>query len=205
MIADTMVHARNLTELGRTIQAELNERRWSIRRLAEETGVDSGTISRTMRGITEPSPKTIQAIGQALGLDYIHLARLSGIPIPAIPGERDSSVEYIAQKLQALPTPFRELTFDATGCVVDTIWRLVLKLDGRTAQRVGEGRDEASLVLLLTPEEVQVLRAALNLYIELEQEGSEEETERFRQALSKLSKPALLAISEEVNRVLAET
>jgi transcriptional regulator with XRE-family HTH domain len=109
-----------LTDLGHEILRHLGPR--SQRWLAEQSGINQGTISRLMRGKHEPTPSTLDALGRALNVDPLHLMRLAGLPLPTAHLNRDARVEYTAQRLndliQDLPAELQDAMIDAVSGVV---------------------------------------------------------------------------------------
>lgn len=97
--------------LGNEINSHLSRLKWSQRRLARESGITSGTISKIMRDEHRASPDTIDAIARALGIDSLYLMNLAGIPVPH--ENVDPSIEYIAQQLASLPKEVREIATDS--------------------------------------------------------------------------------------------
>lgn len=116
--------ANELSSLAKEIQKHLERLSWSQRTLAHDAGVGHATISRLIRGTHNPSPETLDAIAKALGVDTLHLMRLAGLPLPPSKVERDPSVEYIAQRLDALPAEMRERAVDVVGGIVDAFWEM---------------------------------------------------------------------------------
>ena len=98
--------------------------------LAEEAGIGQATVSRMLRGIYTPSPKTLQAVSQALGLDNVYLMRLSGLPLPEEGQQRDPSVEYLADRLNELPSDARKIAAtagSALGAQLDAIYAMLAR------------------------------------------------------------------------------
>lgn len=123
VLYDYLIMARDLTAFGIEVQEHLDRLGWSRRRLAEEAGLTAGTVSRVMRGLNRPEDETIEAIAGALRIDSLHLKRLAGYIAPK-PSDRHASVEYIANRLNALPPVVREEAIQALGAQLDTIYRI---------------------------------------------------------------------------------
>ena len=49
------------------------ERGWTVRRLAEESGVDKNTVSDVERGVRNPNPITMHKLAEALGAEVVDL------------------------------------------------------------------------------------------------------------------------------------
>ena len=49
------------------------ERGWTVRRLAEESGVDKNTVSDVERGVRNPNPITMHKLAEALGVEVVDL------------------------------------------------------------------------------------------------------------------------------------
>ncbi|MGB0385525.1 MAG: helix-turn-helix domain-containing protein [Ardenticatenaceae bacterium] len=118
-----------LTHFGRELQKYLERRGWSRRRLAEEAGVDVSTVSRMMRGIQQPTHKTVQLIADALEVDPFHLKRIAGLRVQQPRKARNPSVEYLAQRLDDLPPEIQEQAIEALGAQLDVIYN-IMKLSG---------------------------------------------------------------------------
>ena len=58
------------------------ERGWTVRRLAEESGVDKNTISEAERGKRKPNPITMHKLAQALEVEVRDLFPLEKTPLP---------------------------------------------------------------------------------------------------------------------------
>ena len=58
------------------------ERGWTVRRLAEESGVDKNTISEAERGKRNPNPITMHKLARALGVEVRELLPLGPAPLP---------------------------------------------------------------------------------------------------------------------------
>jgi transcriptional regulator with XRE-family HTH domain len=98
-----MIHCMSTVQpgpLGRTIEERLENLGWSQNELARRAGIDSGTVSRLIRGVHEPTMGTLESIAKALDLNPVQLFRLAGIPIPV--GQYDDETAYIAQRLAEL-------------------------------------------------------------------------------------------------------
>jgi transcriptional regulator with XRE-family HTH domain len=112
------------TELRSYIQQYLDRRGWTMRRLAEEAGISHSTVSRLMRGEIESSPETLAAIAKVMGVDAAFLMRLAGVPLPTPAKDRHPTAEYISQRLDDLPSYYRELAIEAVAGVVDSFSRV---------------------------------------------------------------------------------
>lgn len=123
-----LIHMSNgsddLTELGQELEEYLQRLGWSRRRLAEEAGLTIATISRLMRGLQPATHENIEAIAAAFQMDPFYLKRRAGLMAPLPGAERDPTVEYIAQRLEALPPAVREEAVDALGAQLDTIYKV---------------------------------------------------------------------------------
>ena len=49
------------------------EKGWTVRRLAEESGVDKNTVSDVERGVRNPNPITMHKLAEALGVEVMEL------------------------------------------------------------------------------------------------------------------------------------
>ena len=49
------------------------ERGWTVRRLAEESGVDKNTVSDVERGVRNPNPITMHKLAEALGVEVVEI------------------------------------------------------------------------------------------------------------------------------------
>lgn len=117
-----MLMARdNYTQLGREIYHHLQRMEWSQRELARRTGISSSNISKMVRGKHRPTPETLEIIGNALGVDHVHLMRLSGIPLPKDKEERDPAIEHIAQRLESLPPQAQGPALHFIGSQIDAL------------------------------------------------------------------------------------
>lgn len=112
-----------LTPLGSEIQGHLDRKGWSRSELARRTKakLNVSTISRVMRGLLPATHENVEQIADALGVDGERLKRLAGLRVVTPPGDRDATVEYIAQKLTDLPPAARERAVDALGAQLDAI------------------------------------------------------------------------------------
>ena len=57
------------------------ERGWTVRRLADESGVDKNTISEAERGLRKPNPITMYKLARALGVGVRELFPLGPSPL----------------------------------------------------------------------------------------------------------------------------
>jgi transcriptional regulator with XRE-family HTH domain len=183
-----MKTVRALNLVGREIDKHLKRLKWTIRRLSEASGVPHPTISRLMRGVHVPTPETLDAIGRALGVDPVHLMRLAGIPLPVPVRDRDATIEYIALRLSEIPESHRQYAVNTVAMAVD-MWSLHaqgLPANGngheadseaeQLAQIEQDAEDEPRFSIPpLSFKELAVMRAALNVYIELAETEREEE------------------------------
>lgn len=123
--------AEGLTELGKLIQQHLDRLDWSRNELGRRAGLDSGTVSRLMRGVTLPTHESVEKVADALRLDHSYLKQVAGLPAAPPPAERDERVEYIAQQLQALPEDMREDAIDALGGQLASYYRIMERAQER--------------------------------------------------------------------------
>ncbi len=70
------------------VRAVRAERGWTVRRLAEESGVDKNTISEAERGLRKPNPITMHKLARALGVEVADLFPKSAAPPPSPRGRR---------------------------------------------------------------------------------------------------------------------
>lgn len=120
---------KQLTPLGEEIQKHLDRTGWSQRGLASKAELAHSAISKIMRGKTNPTPSTINAIGQALNVDPMHLMRLAGIPVSK--AKRNPSVEYVAQRLDNLPSNAQVVVISAINALIDAMISLYEKGESR--------------------------------------------------------------------------
>lgn len=118
--------------LGLEIQRLLGDRTqvW----LSEQSGVSQSTISRITTGFhKDPArlAKALDAIARALSVDSAHLLRIAGLSLPAAELGSNPEVEYLIQKLYALPPDLQREAVDTLGSMLDTIYK-VAGLNART-------------------------------------------------------------------------
>ncbi len=109
------------TKLGREINDYLEKMRWSQRELARRTNISSSNISKLMRGKHTPTPETLTIIGNALGIDPMHLMRLADILPSSDKNGRDPAIEYLAQRLERMPLLARSPTIEFISTQIDAI------------------------------------------------------------------------------------
>ncbi|MGB0385522.1 MAG: helix-turn-helix domain-containing protein [Ardenticatenaceae bacterium] len=109
-----------MNDLGQEINELLGSR--SQLWLAEQAGIRQASVSRIIHGKQRPTPSTLEAIAQVLGVDPLHLMRLAGVPLPPATNDRDPSVEYIAQRLDKFPEATRKKAIHAVSSVLDAIY-----------------------------------------------------------------------------------
>ena len=117
-----MVMNTEMRKLGREIEKALAGRSQSW--LARKSGVGQPTISRLIRGQVKPTPKTLEALANALGLDPLRFMKLAGIPLPLSSEELDPATMHIAQRIAKLPAIPRELAINTIGNMLDAIYQL---------------------------------------------------------------------------------
>lgn len=61
------------------------ERGWTVRRLAQESGVDKNTISEAERGLRNPNPITVHKLAGALGVEVSDLFPKAQAALPLEP------------------------------------------------------------------------------------------------------------------------
>lgn len=124
--------------------------------LAEHAGVAQSTISRLLRGLHEPEPKTLERIANVLGVDPRAFLELAGLPVsrPA----RDPQVEYLAQRLEDLPPGVRGYAIDLVRDAIDTFWRLAAETGAAPERPGGEPRAPAPPLAAEASEAEQVAR-----------------------------------------------
>jgi transcriptional regulator with XRE-family HTH domain len=151
--------------LGAAIERHLGER--SQTWLAKQAKTTQPTISRIIRGVHIPAPDTIEAIAKALEIDAFYLLRLAGLPV-ATTKARDPTVEYLADRLDALPPPVRDEAVDALGALLDAIYKIA-------------GLKAASPVIVSTItgdfpvlDDVEYLKAIIRQFHDADPEGYEE-------------------------------
>jgi transcriptional regulator with XRE-family HTH domain len=64
------------------------ERGWTVRRLAQESGVDKNTISEAERGLRNPNPITMHKLAGALGVEVSDLLRRAAWDAAVVEGRR---------------------------------------------------------------------------------------------------------------------
>lgn len=121
--------------------------------LAVASGVGQSTISRLLRGVYTPDPKTLERLAPALGVDPARLMALAGFPVST--KNLDPHAAYIAARLSELPSEVRDYAIDAVSAVVDAWSRQV---EGKPAN--GRFREEQEI----EPEPIplDVLEAVVN-------------------------------------------
>lgn len=71
-------------EIGHRLKAAREAKGYSLRQLAESTGIDFGYIGRLERGhIAEPGPGRLQRLAEALDIDLEDLYGLAGYITPS--------------------------------------------------------------------------------------------------------------------------
>lgn len=114
------------------------ERGWTVRRLAEESGVDKNTISEAERGKRNPNPITMHKLARALGTEVADLFPKAQASLPDFEDERRPSV--LAEAVVAAADIWmREIT--APGAAWQTIYQAgekVLDLQDFISTRLGE-------------------------------------------------------------------
>lgn len=128
-----IMSSSDLTPLGQEIDNHLKRLGWSQRKLAEEADIDSASVSRLMRGVQDATHPLIEKIADALRVDVLHLKEVAGLRVITPPAQRDSRVEYIAQRIDALPDAIKEQAIDAVGAQVDAIYNIA-GVEARTAE-----------------------------------------------------------------------
>lgn len=116
--------SKELNEFGNEIQDRLLEKGWSRSELARQAGLDVSTISRVMRGLQDATHPVVEKISDALKVDVSHLKTLAGLRVVSPPTDRDPRIEYIADRMNALPKQVREAAIEALGTQLDVIYRL---------------------------------------------------------------------------------
>ncbi len=125
------------------------EKGWTVRRLAEESGVDKNTISGAERGLRNPNPITMHKLAGALGVEVADLfpkaqeaSRLLEQPPTASPEVREWLVERGAKFAVLSDAEFSELVLnmeagthendllDSIECLVEEI-----TLEDRSVER----------------------------------------------------------------------
>ena len=146
MVYAKMIHikSRKYGLLGQEIEKHLKRKRWSQRALAREAGIASSTISNIMRDEHRPTPETIDAIANVLGLDPVHLMRLAGMPVP-VSKKRNPSIEYIAQRLDDLPTDMQKKVVEILGAQLEAFIEMWEREKLLTAQLAQLEKEKAAL------------------------------------------------------------
>ncbi len=156
----------NQTELGRKINERLKELRWSQRELSRRTDISHSNISKIMRGVHRPTPETLTALGEELGLNPFHLMRLAGIPLPEDKNKRDPTIEHIAQRLERLSPKIKPLiisSIDSQISAIEAVENLTLaKTELSDADLLIVNRQDSKKVLMelsafLSSEDIQRL------------------------------------------------
>jgi transcriptional regulator with XRE-family HTH domain len=169
--------SKNLSPLGDEIQKHLDKRGWSQRTLAMYADIGSGTVTRVMHGTHATTPKTLQAIADALEINVEPLMRLAGINLPVPAKERHQTAEYIAQQLHELPPYYRELAIEAVAGMVDAFRRVARGepangLDGQPIlpphQTESTQPQEPGAAPSIEPEVMTMIRSAVT---QLQEEG----------------------------------
>lgn len=165
-----MKTVRELTLVGLEIDKQQKRLKWTLRRLSEESGVPHPTISRLKYGVHTPTPETLSAIGNSLGVDPTHLMRLAGIPIPAPQKDRHPTAEYISQRLDQLPAWLQEHAIDAVAGVVDQFLKVAAGLPANGNGNALSIRQGIRTGSPLTLEEAEELQRCLVDYIQRQKE-----------------------------------
>lgn len=79
---------------GERVKAELKKRKLSARYLAQQSGLDEGSLSRLIRGERNPTGESLQKIASALGVTTQYLLTGSNEPEPPAPEVRSTTVVY---------------------------------------------------------------------------------------------------------------
>ena len=97
-----MNQADNVPQFGRQLKAWLKERSMSMRKLSEQTGIDTATISRMASGKQAVKPEYIHRIASVLAIPAERLYRAAGYSVGSEPSGRTdmhASVDAIQQVL----------------------------------------------------------------------------------------------------------
>ena len=118
------------------------ERGWTVRRLAEESGVDKNTVSDVERGVRNPNPITMHKLAEALGVEVVKLfpkaqetPRSLEQPPTASPEVREWLMEQGAKFAVMSDAEFSELVLNMEAGtqendLLEGIERLVEKITG---------------------------------------------------------------------------
>jgi len=126
-----MNQPRNHNQLGSFVRAQRQAQGWSGQALAQRAGIDNGSLSRIENGeVTQPSPRMLLAIAQALEIDVADLYLQAGFA----PGTELPSVE-----------PYLRAKFDLPDEAVRQIAEIVDMYNERYGRR--EADDDAHAAL----------------------------------------------------------
>lgn len=92
----------NVSQFGQQLKSLLKERSLSMRKLSEQTGIDTATISRMANGKQAVKPEYIQRIASVLAIPAERLYRAAGYSVGSEPNGRTDmhdSVDEIQQVL----------------------------------------------------------------------------------------------------------
>lgn len=134
------MNTARLTEFGEYITKQRKARGWKQNDLAREARLDSGNLSKMLRGLLPVTHETAEAIADALKISVVTVKEKAGLRAEKPSFQRDDSVEYFAEKLDALPPEIRTEAIDALGAQLDVIYRVSgLKPPKRAVEQITEG------------------------------------------------------------------